>query len=68
MIIQNRDGSLLEEPRHKRNSDSRRYYAEIQPDDLDQQSSLIERIITMAFDVFGARHLEVRVHGAEENC
>lgn len=64
MIIQNRDGSLIEEPFHTRKRDhDNHYYAEVDADDLDRQTSLVERIIVMAFDVLGARHLEVLVHG-----
>ncbi len=67
MIIQNRDGSFVEEPRSRQNHDPNHYYAEVAPDVLEKQSGLIERIIAMAFDVFGARHLEVRVYDAEQS-
>jgi len=67
LIIQNRDGSLIEEPLHKRRTyDSDHYYAEVASDDIEEQSNLIERIITLAFDVLGANHVEVRVRGAEQ--
>lgn len=67
MIIQNRDGSLLEEPYHARKpGQDDHYYAEVAADDLDEQSNLVERIIAMAFDVLGARHLEVLVRGNDE--
>ena len=67
MIIQNRDGSLIEEPLPKRRThDSDHYYAEVASDDIEEQSNLIERIIALAFDVLGARHVEVRVRGAEQ--
>lgn len=67
MIIQKRDGSLMEEPVPVRNRyDRERYYVEVEPNDVDEQASLVARLITMAFDVLGARHLEVRVRGDEE--
>lgn len=67
MIIQKRDGSLVEEPYTTHNPDHQdRYYAEVAPNGLDEQASLVERIISMAFDVLGARHLEVRVRSSKE--
>lgn len=66
LLIQNRDGSVVEEPIDKPWG-RRRYYAEVAPTDVEQQSSIVERIINVAFDMFGARHLEVRVLDAEEH-
>src|SRR5215467_3612950 len=43
-----------------------RYYAEVPALTLDEQSLLIEQLIGLAFDALGARHLEVRVRGAEQ--
>lgn len=63
MIIQNPDGSLLEELPFR---PSERYYAEVAADDIERQTTLIERIIAMAFDVLGARHVELRVHSKNE--
>jgi hypothetical protein len=74
LIIQDRDGSLLKEPRklrHPRPAESRptprqpSYRAEIPAALLDEQSSLIERIINFAFDTLGARHVDVRVRESE---
>ena len=42
------------------------YYAEVPALALDEQSRLIEQLIGLAFDALGARHLEVRVRGAEQ--
>jgi len=33
---------------------------------LDEQSRLIEQLIGLAFDVLGARHLDVRVRCADQ--
>ncbi|MBC8163106.1 MAG: hypothetical protein H7Z42_18015 [Roseiflexaceae bacterium] len=66
MIIQKRDGSLVEPSTHTSHDAERHFYAEIAPDELDVQTSLIERLITMAFDVLGVRHLEVHVRGNEQ--
>src|SRR5262245_46780394 len=43
-----------------------RYYAEVPALGLDEQSLLIEQLIGLAFDALGARHLDVRVRGAEQ--
>ncbi len=70
MIIQNRDGSIAEEPRRKLLPDDNRlsYYAAVPKHLLDETSSLMDRIIGLAFDTLGVQHLEVRVYDAEENC
>lgn len=69
LIIQRRDGSFIEEPRNKREPNQPgHYYAEVASDDLEEQSNVVERIIAMAFDVLGARHLEVRVRGSEQHA
>lgn len=68
LIIQKRDGSFLEEPHRKLNRERDHYYAEVAPADVDEQANLVERIIAMAFDVLGARHLEVRVQSSQEGA
>jgi hypothetical protein len=70
VIIQNRDGSIAEEPGNKRlvRQGTRHYYAEVPHHLLDEESSLIDRIIGLAFDALGARRLEVRVYEADETC
>ena len=74
MIIQERDGSLLKEPRKQRQSrpaDTRRaeqngsYRAQIPAALLDEQSSLIERIIAFAFDTLGAQRVDLCVRESE---
>lgn len=67
MIIQNRDGSLMRESRRLRHPRPAQpsYRAEIPAALLDEQSSLIERIIDFAFDTLGARHVDVRVRESE---
>ncbi|HNP72684.1 MAG TPA: hypothetical protein PLO33_09295 [Kouleothrix sp.] len=67
MIIQDRDGSLLKEPKPPRNSALSKpaYRVEIPASTLDEHSSLIERVIAFAFDTLGARHLDVRVREYE---
>ena len=67
MIIQNRDGSLMKEPRKQwlPQSTDPRYRAEVPAELLDEQSSLIERIIAFAFDTLGAQRVDVRVRECE---
>lgn len=38
------------------------YYAEIEGDALEDQSQLIDQILTFALDVLDAQHVEVRVY------
>lgn len=67
LIIQDRDGSLVQEPRPPRRTPSHQsaYRVEIPADMLDEQSSLIERVIAFAFDTLGARRVDVRVREHE---
>jgi hypothetical protein len=67
LIIQNRDGSLIKEPRKQRQPQPAQqiYRAELPVALLDEESSLIERIISFAFDTLGARRVDVRVREAE---
>ena len=67
MIIQNRDGSLIREPSDARRFQERQpsYYAELPASALDEQSSVIDRIISFAFDTIGARNLKLRVRDSE---
>ena len=66
MIIQNRDGSLVREGEQKSTPVARqRVSAEVEAPVLQQQASLIERLIAFAFDTVGARHVEVRVLDTE---
>ena len=67
MVIQNPDGSLTCEPEQPRllRPKKQTYYAQLPAQLLDEQSSLIDRIIDFAFDTLGARRLEVRVREAE---
>ncbi len=69
MIIQNRDGSLVQEPGRRRSrrkeNDQRSYYADLPIALLDEQGGLIERIISFAFDTLDVRHLEMRVRETE---
>jgi hypothetical protein len=67
LIIQNRDGSLLKEQRKLRQPRPAKstYRAEIPAALLDEQSSLIERIINFAFDTLGARNVDLRVRESE---
>jgi hypothetical protein len=66
VIIQNRDGSLVREwePEHTPVA-RQRVYAEVEAPVLQQQASLIERLIAFAFDTIGVRHVEVRVLDTE---
>ncbi|MFL5803258.1 MAG: hypothetical protein ACJ8CR_16155 [Roseiflexaceae bacterium] len=40
----------------------RSYYIAVPADLLDEESSLIDQIICLAFEKLSARHLELRVH------
>jgi hypothetical protein len=64
VIIQNRAGSIAPEPAHRRLNQRKRhdYYAAVPAHLLDEQSSLIDRIIGFAFETLGVRRLEVRVY------
>jgi len=67
LIIQDRDGSLLKEPVRQRQPQSTdpSYRVEIPAGLLDDQSSLIDRIIAFAFDTLGAQRVDVRVRECE---
>lgn len=67
LIIQDRDGSLLKEPRKPRHNQLAltSYQVEFPAELLDEQNSLIDRIISFAFDTLGAQRLDVRVREAE---
>ena len=64
MIIQNRDGSLARESKHRWLFANKqpRYYAAVPSELLDEHSSIIDRLIGFAFDTLGADRLEVRVY------
>ena len=68
MLIQNRDGSIEKEPGQRRLFKNKRqgYYAAVPAYLLDDQSTLIDRLIGFAFDTLDARRLEVRVYDAGE--
>jgi hypothetical protein len=68
VIIQNRDGSIAREPVHRRLNKYKRqgYYAAVPSHLLDEQSSLIDRIIDFAFETLGVSRLEVRVYDEPE--
>jgi hypothetical protein len=76
VIIQNRDGSIIREQRHSRRTKNpdQSYYAAVPAQLLDEQSSLIDRLISFAFDTLGMGRLEVRVYDDHnslahyENC
>jgi hypothetical protein len=67
LIIQDRDGSLIKEPRKSRRPQpaTSSYRVDLPAALLDEQNSLIERIISFAFDTLGAQQLNVRVREAE---
>jgi len=67
LIIQDRDGSLIKEPRKSRPNQlvSPSYHVEFPAALLDEQNSLIDRIISFAFDTLGAQRLDVRVREVE---
>jgi hypothetical protein len=63
VIIQNRDGSIAQQPGHRQLTTRKRldYYAAVPAQLLNEQSTLIDRIIGFAFDTLSVRRLEVRV-------
>ena len=67
LIIQERDGSLLKELRRPRQAQVAQnvYRAQIPAELLDEQGSLIDRIIDFAFDTLGAGRLSLRVRESE---
>ena len=67
MIIQNRDGSFMTEPLDQRRPQSTDlgYRVEIPAGLLDEQSTLIDRIIAFAFDTLGAQRVDMRVRECE---
>jgi hypothetical protein len=67
LIIQTRDGSLVHEQRHLWPQRRKRpnYCVELPAPLLDALGSLIDQIISFAFDTLGALRLEVRVHESE---
>ncbi|GAB4210550.1 MAG: hypothetical protein OHK0022_43730 [Roseiflexaceae bacterium] len=66
MIIQNRDGSFVGDGEPEPNPYVRqRIYAELPAPVVHEHTSLIERLISYAFDAIGVRHVEVRVLDAE---
>jgi hypothetical protein len=68
VIIQNRDGSIEKEPGQRRLFKNKRqgYYAAVPAHLLDDQSTLLDRLIGFAFDTLDAQRLEVRVYDASE--
>jgi hypothetical protein len=67
VMMQTRDGARVPAPGHTPllQHGARSCYAEVPAHLLDAQSRLIEQLISIAFDVLGARHLEVRVRPAK---
>jgi hypothetical protein len=61
MMIQNRDSSLTKEPgRHTNRRQS--YYAAVPAHVLDRENSVIDELISFAFDTLGGWCLDVRVY------
>lgn len=67
VIIQKRDGSLVSDTRWsvRRDDQEQRYFAQIPVALLEEQDSLIERLISFAFDTLGVRYLDMRVRETE---
>ena len=67
-MMQNCDGARIQESSHTPllQRGARGYYAEVPAHLLDERSSLIEQLISIAFDVLDARHLVVRVRAGEQ--
>jgi hypothetical protein len=43
----------------------RSYYVEVKAAQLDEQSGIIDRLIGLAFETLGARHLDLRIVDAQ---
>lgn len=68
MIIQNRDGSLIKKADGRwTDEDASTCYADVPAELLTDQRSLFDRIVNLAFDVFGAQRLDVRVYEDEHS-
>jgi hypothetical protein len=67
VVILNPDGSLVRDPGRRRTMavEKQSYYTELPRDRLDEQTSLMEQLFAYAFDVVGARHVELRVSEPE---
>ena len=61
MIIQSRDSFLTKEPGHRTNK-RQDYYAVVPAHALDRENSVIDELISFAFDTLGSWHLDVRVY------
>ena len=65
LIMMNGTGSATSFPRRAQ----RGYYAEVQPESLDEQSRLIEQVMQFALDTLGVQHLDIRVFGVgQKSC
>lgn len=64
MIIHNHDSLPIERREHQRPLTKGRpeYYAAVPADLLDQESSVIDQLISYAFDTLGAVRLDLRVY------
>ncbi len=67
MAQHNSDTNRVEQPKRTliQQCDERSYYVAVPEQLLDEQSSLIDLVISFAFDTLGARHLDVRICAAE---
>lgn len=75
MMILNKDGTLLQNSQGTRGDTSssmllrrsgeRSYAVAVLAQSLDEQGALLDQLIGLAFDLYRALHLEVRVYDAE---
>jgi hypothetical protein len=66
LIIQNRDGSFVDDHAPWRQQPfQQECYAEVPARMLDAENRLIDRLIALAFDMFDARRVTVRVFEQE---
>jgi hypothetical protein len=63
-VTQHRDTSPAEEPGRPRafTKVHQGYYAAVPADLLDDENTIIDELISFAFDTLGAWHLDVRVY------
>jgi hypothetical protein len=67
MMNRNSEGTRVNQPGSTliHQCDEQSYYVAVPEQLLDEQSSLIDLLISFAFDTLGARHLDVRICAAE---
>ncbi len=67
MIIQHRDGTIVAEDGHPfLTMTAVGYYGEVPSHSIEEQSTLIDRMVTFALDRLNAYYVELRVFAEED--